>query len=57
MEGGINTSYFFAVANQRKRKKCISSLIDEGVTLTDNKEAESDLQLSGIVSDPPPPPL
>jgi hypothetical protein len=57
MEGGINTSYFFAVANQRKRKKCISSLIDEGVTLTDNKEAESDLQLFGIVSDPPPPPM
>jgi hypothetical protein len=38
MEWDINTSYFYAVANQRKRKKCISSLIDEGVTLTDNKD-------------------
>jgi hypothetical protein len=27
-EGDKDTSYFFALANQRKRKKCISSLVD-----------------------------
>jgi hypothetical protein len=37
-EGDRNTSYFFVVANQRKRKKALSCLIDEGVTLTDNKD-------------------
>jgi hypothetical protein len=30
IKGDRNTSYFFAMANQRKRKKCISCLIDNG---------------------------
>jgi hypothetical protein len=29
-------SYFFALANQRKRKKCIVSLEEDGVTYSDN---------------------
>jgi hypothetical protein len=37
-EGDRNTSYFFALANQRKRKKCISCLVDDGITLSDNKD-------------------
>jgi hypothetical protein len=32
-----NTAYFFALANQRKRKKCISCLIDGDITFSDNK--------------------
>jgi hypothetical protein len=35
-EGDRNTSYFFALANQRKRKKNISCLEDNGVTLDVN---------------------
>jgi hypothetical protein len=37
VEGDKNTSYFFALANQRKMKKCISCLVDGEVTLSDNK--------------------
>jgi hypothetical protein len=37
-EGDKNTSYFFALANQRKRKKSISCLVNEGVTLSENKD-------------------
>jgi hypothetical protein len=29
-------SYFIALANQRKRKKCIASLEEDGVTYSDN---------------------
>jgi hypothetical protein len=32
-----NIAYFFALANQRKRKKCISCLIDGDITFSDNK--------------------
>jgi hypothetical protein len=35
-EGDRNTAYFFAKANQRKRKKAISCLEDNGEMLTDN---------------------
>jgi hypothetical protein len=37
-EGDKNTSYFFALVNQRKRKTCISCLIDGEVTLSDNRD-------------------
>jgi hypothetical protein len=36
MEGDWNTAYFFAVANQRKRKKAIHCLESNGVLLEDN---------------------
>jgi hypothetical protein len=36
-EGDQNTAYLFAKANQRKRKKTISCLQQEGVTLSENK--------------------
>jgi hypothetical protein len=36
-EGDKNTAYFFALANQRKRKKCISCLVDGDITFSDNK--------------------
>jgi hypothetical protein len=35
-EGGRNTSYFFAKANQRKRKKNITSLEEDGMVYEDN---------------------
>jgi hypothetical protein len=37
-EGDRNTTYFFAKANQRKRKKTISCLQHEGVTFFENKD-------------------
>jgi hypothetical protein len=36
-EGDKNTAYFFAKANQRKRKKCINSLEEDGVKYEDNE--------------------
>jgi hypothetical protein len=37
-EGDMNTTYFFfAKANQRKRKKAISCLVEDGVEISDNK--------------------
>jgi hypothetical protein len=36
LEGGRNTAYFFAVANQRKRNKAIASLENNGVLIEDN---------------------
>jgi hypothetical protein len=36
-EGDRNTSFFFALANQRKRKKYIASLEEDGVNYNDNK--------------------
>jgi hypothetical protein len=35
-KGDRNSAYFFVVANQRKRKKTIASLEDNGVLLEDN---------------------
>jgi hypothetical protein len=29
---------FLALANRRKRKKCISCLVNDGVTLSENKD-------------------
>jgi hypothetical protein len=37
-EGDQNAAYLFAKANQRKRKKTISCLHHEGVTLSENKD-------------------
>jgi hypothetical protein len=37
-EGDRNTSYFFAKANQRKRKKNITFLEEDGVVYEDNKK-------------------
>jgi hypothetical protein len=36
-EGDKNPTYFFAKANQRRRKKSITYLEHEGVTITDNE--------------------
>jgi hypothetical protein len=36
-EGDMNTSYFFAKANQRKKKKTVSSLETNGVMLKSPK--------------------
>jgi hypothetical protein len=37
-EGDKNTAYFFAKANQRRRKKVISCLEDGERVLTENKD-------------------
>jgi hypothetical protein len=37
-QGDQNITYFFAKANQRKRKKTISCLQHEGVTFFENKD-------------------